>query len=114
MGIFCLDPRRIAISGKVRVFALDKTGTLTQPWLDLLGVQPVRSPTSHGTGKFNRRGRSTRMCWLTTCASLLSQQQEQQNNNDDDDNDDNDDITTTTTTIISIIIIIIILINNNK
>lgn len=46
MGIYCLDPRRIAISGKVRVFAMDKTGTLTQPWLDFLGLQPVHPSTS--------------------------------------------------------------------
>ena len=32
--IFCIDPKRIAISGKVRVFAFDKTGTLTQPGLE--------------------------------------------------------------------------------
>ena len=41
MGIVCLDPRRVAITGKVRAFALDKTGTLTQAWLDFLAVQPV-------------------------------------------------------------------------
>ncbi len=59
MGIFCLDPRRIAISGKVRVFALDKTGTLTQAWLDFLGVQPVRSTISEAscTGRGRGRGR---------------------------------------------------------
>lgn len=50
VGIFCLDPRRVAISGKVRVFALDKTGTLTQSWLDFLGVQPLLpSPSGEPT-----------------------------------------------------------------
>ena len=42
MGIFCLEPRRVAITGKVRAFALDKTGTLTQAWLDFLAVQPAQ------------------------------------------------------------------------
>lgn len=46
VGIFCLDPRRVAISGKVRVFALDKTGTMTRPWLDFLGVQPLHHSPS--------------------------------------------------------------------
>ena len=43
MGIFCLEPRRVAITGKVRAFALDKTGTLTQSCLDFLAVQPTQS-----------------------------------------------------------------------
>ncbi|KAL0038469.1 hypothetical protein WJX77_007492 [Trebouxia sp. C0004] len=47
MGILCLDPGRVAISGKIRVFALDKTGTLTQAWLHFLGVQPVQSARAH-------------------------------------------------------------------
>ena len=47
MGILCLDPRRVAITGKVRAFALDKTGTLTQAWLDFLAVQPAQArPTT--------------------------------------------------------------------
>ena len=46
MGIFCLDPRRVAIAGKVRAFALDKTGTLTQAWLDFLAVQPAQGSSS--------------------------------------------------------------------
>ncbi|KAL3158258.1 hypothetical protein ABBQ38_010509 [Trebouxia sp. C0009 RCD-2024] len=41
MGIVCLDSRRVAIAGKICAFALDKTGTLTQAWLDFLAVQPV-------------------------------------------------------------------------
>ena len=46
MSIFCLDPRRVAIAGKVRAFALDKTGTLTQAWLDFLAVQPAQAFSS--------------------------------------------------------------------
>ena len=39
-GIFCLNPKRIAICGKVRVACFDKTGTITKEGLDFLGVQP--------------------------------------------------------------------------
>eukprot|EP00756_Hemistasia_phaeocysticola_P066067 Hpha_TRINITY_DN8978_c0_g1::TRINITY_DN8978_c0_g1_i4::g.80776::m.80776/K14951/ATP13A3_4_5; cation-transporting P-type ATPase 13A3/4/5 len=38
-GVFCINPARIAISGKVRVFCFDKTGTLTKEELDFLGVR---------------------------------------------------------------------------
>ena len=38
VGVCCLDPKRIAISGKVRVACFDKTGTLTKEGLDFLGV----------------------------------------------------------------------------
>ena len=41
-GVFCLQPKRIMISGKVRVYCFDKTGTLTKDGLDFLGFQPVR------------------------------------------------------------------------
>ena len=42
-----LDPRQVAITGKVRASALDKTGTLTQAWLVSLAVQPAQArPTS--------------------------------------------------------------------
>lgn len=37
-GVFCVDPKRIAICGKVRLSAFDKTGTLTKSGLDLLGA----------------------------------------------------------------------------
>ncbi|KAK3281417.1 hypothetical protein CYMTET_10791 [Cymbomonas tetramitiformis] len=43
-GIRCLSPRRIPISGKIRVFCFDKTGTLTKPELELLGILPVVHP----------------------------------------------------------------------
>ena len=39
-GINCLNPKRIAISGKIRVFCFDKTGTLTKDGLDFLGAIP--------------------------------------------------------------------------
>ncbi|EFJ32188.1 hypothetical protein SELMODRAFT_439526 [Selaginella moellendorffii] len=40
-GIFCLNPKRIAIAGKIRVFCFDKTGTLTKEGLDFVGVHCV-------------------------------------------------------------------------
>ncbi len=49
LGIVCLDPGWVDISGKIRIFALDKTGTLTQPWLHFLGVQPVQSASTQTT-----------------------------------------------------------------
>eukprot|EP00658_Telonema_sp_P-2_P012704 TRINITY_DN14834_c0_g1_i2.p1 TRINITY_DN14834_c0_g1~~TRINITY_DN14834_c0_g1_i2.p1 ORF type:complete len:1308 (+),score=380.72 TRINITY_DN14834_c0_g1_i2:208-4131(+) len=45
LGVFCLDPKRIAISGKIRVFAFDKTGTITKEGLDFLGVQECSQGT---------------------------------------------------------------------
>lgn len=40
-GIYCLNPKRIAIAGKIRVFCFDKTGTLTHEGLDFIGAQSV-------------------------------------------------------------------------
>ena len=39
-GINCLNPKRIAISGKIRVFCFDNTGTLTKDGDDLIGAIP--------------------------------------------------------------------------
>ncbi|KAI5068179.1 hypothetical protein GOP47_0016524 [Adiantum capillus-veneris] len=47
-GIFSLNPSRIAIAGKIRVFCFDKTGTLTKEGLDFIGVQ--------GLGERNEQG----------------------------------------------------------
>ncbi|BBN19120.1 hypothetical protein MPTK1_8g08050 [Marchantia polymorpha subsp. ruderalis] len=38
LGVHCLNPKRIAIAGKIRVFCFDKTGTLTKNGLDFIGV----------------------------------------------------------------------------
>ncbi|DAZ98290.1 TPA: hypothetical protein N0F65_008876 [Lagenidium giganteum] len=52
-GIFALNPQRIALAGKIRVFAFDKTGTITKEGLDFRGCMPVqvnaseRRTTSH-------------------------------------------------------------------
>jgi len=40
-GVFCINPTRIAIAGKIRVYCFDKTGTLTTDSLEFLGARPV-------------------------------------------------------------------------
>lgn len=40
-NVFCINPARISISGKIRVFCFDKTGTLTKEGLDFLGALPI-------------------------------------------------------------------------
>ena len=49
MGVFCVNPKRIAISGKVRVYCFDKTGTLTKEGLDFIGLRELE-------GKLFKRG----------------------------------------------------------
>ena len=39
--IQCVNPKRIAIAGKIHVFMFDKTGTLTKQGLDFLGVRSI-------------------------------------------------------------------------
>ncbi|KAL3676686.1 hypothetical protein R1sor_026634 [Riccia sorocarpa] len=46
-GIFCLNPKRIAIAGKIRIFCFDKTGTLTLEGLDFTGFRSVVLADSH-------------------------------------------------------------------
>jgi len=41
MGTLCMNPERIAISGKVHVFCFDKTGTLTKEGLDFRAIHCV-------------------------------------------------------------------------
>uniref|UniRef100_K3X7V9 Cation-transporting P-type ATPase N-terminal domain-containing protein n=1 Tax=Globisporangium ultimum (strain ATCC 200006 / CBS 805.95 / DAOM BR144) TaxID=431595 RepID=K3X7V9_GLOUD len=41
--VFCLNPQRITLCGKVRVFCFDKTGTITKEGLDFRGCVPVTS-----------------------------------------------------------------------
>lgn len=42
-GVFCVDPKRISIAGKVRLAVFDKTGTITKDGLDFLGVRRCNS-----------------------------------------------------------------------
>ena len=39
--IFCINPKRITVAGKVRLMCFDKTGTLTKQGLDFSGPLPV-------------------------------------------------------------------------
>ncbi|XP_032223526.1 polyamine-transporting ATPase 13A3 [Nematostella vectensis] len=39
--IYCINPSRINMCGKLKLFCFDKTGTLTEDGLDLLGVVPI-------------------------------------------------------------------------
>ena len=45
-GVFSIDPKRIAICGKVRLAAFDKTGTLTKEGLDFCGLQCAKASGS--------------------------------------------------------------------
>ncbi|KAJ1731619.1 hypothetical protein LPJ72_003847 [Coemansia sp. Benny D160-2] len=46
--IFCVDPQRIMLAGKVQIFCFDKTGTLTKEGLEFYGVQGTDSSASDG------------------------------------------------------------------
>ncbi|XP_057556531.1 polyamine-transporting ATPase 13A2 isoform X3 [Hippopotamus amphibius kiboko] len=41
-GIFCIQPMRINLGGKLRLVCFDKTGTLTEDGLDVMGVVPLK------------------------------------------------------------------------
>ncbi|XP_077998098.1 polyamine-transporting ATPase 13A3-like isoform X2 [Glandiceps talaboti] len=41
LGIYCISPQRINVSGTLDVVCFDKTGTLTEDHLELLGVAPI-------------------------------------------------------------------------
>ncbi|XP_071945615.1 polyamine-transporting ATPase 13A3-like isoform X2 [Antedon mediterranea] len=43
LGIFCISPQRINVSGMLDVVCFDKTGTLTEDHLELFGVSPVKT-----------------------------------------------------------------------
>ena len=50
-GVFCVDPKRIAICGKIKVAAFDKTGTLTKDGLDFAGVLVADPDPAEGEGE---------------------------------------------------------------
>lgn len=58
-GVFCLNPERIALCGKVRVFAFDKTGTITKEGLDYRGCLTVEDKRSSRSSS-NSRGSASR------------------------------------------------------
>ncbi|KAI9850692.1 MAG: hypothetical protein M1838_005256 [Thelocarpon superellum] len=43
--IFCISPQRVNVGGKLDVICLDKTGTLTEDGLDVLGIRVVEKPS---------------------------------------------------------------------
>jgi predicted P-type ATPase len=51
--IFCLNPRRVTLCGKVRVFCFDKTGTITKEGLDYRGCVPVNSKSAAFSSEYN-------------------------------------------------------------
>eukprot|EP01062_Namystynia_karyoxenos_P046573 TRINITY_DN3495_c0_g3_i2.p1 TRINITY_DN3495_c0_g3~~TRINITY_DN3495_c0_g3_i2.p1 ORF type:complete len:1321 (+),score=488.44 TRINITY_DN3495_c0_g3_i2:105-4067(+) len=75
LGVFCINPARIAISGKVRVFCFDKTGTLTNEELDFLGTcdaqELVGAPKMLVPGTFSTERVSREMLVaLATCHAV--------------------------------------------
>ncbi|KIY53967.1 Ca-transporting ATPase [Fistulina hepatica ATCC 64428] len=53
LGIFCISPSRVNISGKINVCCFDKTGTLTEDGLDILGVRGLDRSGHHFDDLFN-------------------------------------------------------------
>jgi cation-transporting ATPase 13A3/4/5 len=49
-GILCVEPKRIAISGKIHAFMFDKTGTLTKQGLDFIGIHSAEKATFDPAG----------------------------------------------------------------
>ncbi|KAJ2760081.1 hypothetical protein IWQ57_006391, partial [Coemansia nantahalensis] len=39
--IFCVDPQRVMVAGKIKLFCFDKTGTLTRDHIEMFGAQCV-------------------------------------------------------------------------
>lgn len=78
-GIFCLNPERIALCGKVRVFAFDKTGTITKEGLDFRGCLPVEpkrgsSTVSAASASHSARVSSSRVSNRSTASKRGSRQ----------------------------------------
>jgi P-type E1-E2 ATPase len=42
LGIFCISPPRVNVSGRVNVMVLDKTGTLTEDGLQVYGFRRLK------------------------------------------------------------------------
>jgi cation-transporting P-type ATPase 13A2 len=77
LGIFCISPSRVNVSGKINVCCFDKTGTLTEDGLDILGVRGL-DRNVHRFGELSEdihdlphgKGKSTFLYALATCHSL--------------------------------------------
>lgn len=42
-NIFCISPQRVNVAGRVDIMCFDKTGTLSEPDLDVYGALPVKN-----------------------------------------------------------------------
>ncbi|KAI6026280.1 hypothetical protein BKA83DRAFT_4241204 [Pisolithus microcarpus] len=77
LGIYCISPTRVNVSGKINVCCFDKTGTLTEDGLDILGVRSL-DRTEHRFGQLidnvydlpNVHDRANFLHALATCHSL--------------------------------------------
>ncbi|EGO26058.1 Ca-transporting ATPase [Serpula lacrymans var. lacrymans S7.9] len=77
LGIFCISPTRVNVSGKVNLCCFDKTGTLTEDGLDILGVRSL-DRNAHRFGELinnvhdlpSSRDRAGFLHALATCHSL--------------------------------------------
>ncbi|XP_058970502.2 polyamine-transporting ATPase 13A3 isoform X1 [Pocillopora verrucosa] len=69
--IYCINPSRISVCGKLKLICFDKTGTLTEDGLNLLGVLPVQS-ARFGTVVSNAENISQKpmLAAMATCHSL--------------------------------------------
>ncbi|KAJ2048963.1 hypothetical protein H4S04_003519, partial [Coemansia sp. S16] len=66
--IFCIDPQRIMIAGKVQIFCFDKTGTLTKEGLEFHGGQIV-DPASTTFASFTEDPAATNALFRQAMAS---------------------------------------------
>ncbi|XP_077394682.1 polyamine-transporting ATPase 13A3-like isoform X3 [Festucalex cinctus] len=75
LGIFCISPQRINISGQLNLVCFDKTGTLTEDSLDLWGIQRAEDcifsapNTAELTGSLMK---TSFVACMATCHSLTT------------------------------------------
>ncbi|XP_019733551.1 probable cation-transporting ATPase 13A3 isoform X2 [Hippocampus comes] len=71
LGIFCISPQRINISGQLNLVCFDKTGTLTEDCLDLWGVQRAENGIFLAPDTEISTETSFAAC-MATCHSLIT------------------------------------------